>query len=78
MKETRSPSGKVIWSAPDGLSSVYETRIEVWDLDLGTVHARTRLPDLLSGFAGSGAAFENRVSETGQPSIRIWSLHVKR
>ena len=53
---------------------IYDSVIEVIDLDRGTVLATTRVDQVLWGFAGAGRAWEFAESEHGTGPIRIWQL----
>jgi len=58
------------------LDSIYESRLDVIDLQSGTVVVRARLPGLFEAFAGDGLLLEERELPNAEIQLAVWRVTI--
>lgn len=75
MVEEVASDGSIIYGPEDeSLAAIYETQLDVFDLDARAHVARYTMDGLLVDFVNDSLAIEYFVTEEYHPSVRVWEI----
>ncbi len=74
MRVVRRSSGRSVLQPINSVSELYTSRIDVVDLNSGSIIARSERREHFRAFVGEGLIVEARLLEDATPQVGIWSL----
>lgn len=74
MEERVRQDGTIFLALKDNMTSIFTSRIDVIDLNRGTIIATQDRQEFFVSFVGNGLVLENRFLENGTPQLVVWSI----